>query len=208
MTPTVPEPIVLGVLGSGKGSNFQAILDAIDDGSLDLKIGLVISDNPDAGILRIAASRGIPAAHIPPATSSAKLDEATEHSVTSALQKAGVNLVVLAGFMRILRGPLLDAYPGRIINIHPSLLPKHPGREAWKQALEAGDTVTGCTVHYVTREVDAGPVIAQGEVDIYPGDTPESLHSRIQRAEHLLLPMVLGSFARGEIPLPAQRAGS
>lgn len=206
MTKLPPQRITLGVLGSGKGSNLAAILDAIEDGSLDIKVGLVISDNAGAGILKIACERGVPNMHIPPATSSARLDEATEERIKNEFRQAKVNLVVLAGFMKILQGPLIEAYEGRIINIHPSLLPKYPGLEAWKQALEAGETVTGCTVHHVTKEVDAGPIIAQGEVDIFPGDTPESLHSRIQRAEHILLPMVLGSFARGEVPKPQPAA--
>ncbi len=193
--------IIIGVLGSGKGSNLQAILEAIEDGSLDLDVGMVISDKADAGILEVARSRGIPQIHISSESSGTRLDNETEEKITAELTKANVNLVVLAGFMKILQGPLIDAFQGRIINIHPSLLPKYPGLEAWKQALDAGETVTGCTVHHVTREVDGGPVIAQGEVDIFPGDTPEALHSRIQRAEHILLPMVLGAFARGEVTI-------
>jgi phosphoribosylglycinamide formyltransferase-1 len=112
------------------------------------------------------------------------------------LWAAGVELVVLAGFMRVLKAPMLDAFPHRIINIHPSLLPKFPGLEAWKQALAAGENVTGCTVHYVDAGVDSGEIIAQREVPILPNDTPETLHARIQIAERELYPDVIAQFAR------------
>ena len=102
--------------------------------------------------------------------------------------------------MRMLKAPMLEAFPRRIINIHPSLLPKFPGLEAWRQALEAGETVTGCTVHFVDEGMDSGEIIGQVEVPILPGDTPESLHARIQHAEHRLYPEVVGRFARGELP--------
>jgi phosphoribosylglycinamide formyltransferase-1 len=110
------------------------------------------------------------------------------------LQDAGVELVILAGFMRVLKSPMLEAFPRRILNIHPSLLPKFPGLEAWKQALAAGEKVTGCTVHYVDEKIDHGDVIAQREVPILPNDTPESLHARIQIAEHELYPEVIAQF--------------
>ncbi len=194
-----PQKLVLGILGSGNGSNFQAIYDAIEDGSLEAEIGVVIADKEDAGILERADHVDLDVAVIKPAGDSARLDIATEERIVERLREAKVNLVVLAGYMRILTGPMLEAFPGRLINIHPSLLPKYPGREAWKQALEAGDKLTGCTVHYVTKEVDAGPIIAQGEVDIFEDDTAETLHNRIQRAEHILYPMVLGYFAKGAL---------
>src|SRR2546430_6707221 len=107
------------------------------------------------------------------------------------LREAGVDLVVLSGFMRVLHAPMRKAFPRRIINIHPSLLPKFPGLEAWKQALAAGETVTGCTVHYVDEKIDHGQIVAQREVAILPGDTPESLHTLIQVAEHELEPAVI-----------------
>jgi phosphoribosylglycinamide formyltransferase-1 len=110
------------------------------------------------------------------------------------LKEAGVELVVLAGFMRLLKEPMLGAYPGRIINIHPSLLPKFPGIESWKQALEAGEKVSGCSVHYVDAGIDSGEIIAQRKVPVLPGDTPESLHARIQVAERALYPEVIAQF--------------
>ena len=110
------------------------------------------------------------------------------------LREAGVELVVLAGFMRLLKEPMLAAYPGRIINIHPSLLPKFPGIESWKQALEAGEKITGCSVHYVDAGIDSGEIIAQCKVPVLPGDTPESLHARIQVAERVLYPEVIARF--------------
>ena len=113
------------------------------------------------------------------------------------LRDAGVELVVLAGFMRVLKSPMLEAFPRRIINIHPSLLPKFPGLEAWKQALAAGERVTGCTVHYVDEQIDHGDIIAQREVPILPDDTAETLHARIQIAEHELYPAVVAQFCSG-----------
>ena len=112
------------------------------------------------------------------------------------LREANVELVVLAGFMRILKSPMLEAFPRRIVNIHPSLLPKFPGLEAWRQALEAGEKITGCTVHYVDEQIDHGRVIGQREVPILPNDTPETLHARIQIAERELYPAVIAAFAR------------
>ena len=111
-----------------------------------------------------------------------------------SLQEAGVELVVLAGFMRVLKEPMLAAFPRRIINIHPSLLPKFPGIESWKQALEAGEKITGCSVHFVDAGIDSGEIIAQRKVQVLPGDTPESLHARIQIAEHELYPEVIAQF--------------
>lgn len=191
--------IILGVLGSGKGSNFRAIAEKILIGELDVDIGLVIADVANAGILDIARARRLPAAYVPPGKFSTKLEAEVEEKIVRLFQDAGVNLVVLAGFMRILKGPLLKAYPRRIINIHPSLLPKYPGLEAWKKALAAGESVTGCTVHYVDETIDGGEMIAQAEVDIFEDDTPETLHERIQQAEHILYPLVIDWFVKGDM---------
>src|SRR5207237_4445515 len=117
-----------------------------------------------------------------------------EEELVEILRQAGVHLVVLAGFMRVLHAPMLEAFPRRIINIHPSLLPKFPGLEAWKQALAAGETVTGCTVHYIDDKIDHGQIVAQREVAILPNDTPETLHARIQIAERELYPAVIAEF--------------
>jgi phosphoribosylglycinamide formyltransferase-1 len=187
----------LGVLGSGKGSNFKAIMERIIDGKLPAEVRLVISDVPDAGILSYARDFQLPALFVNPGKYRTRLETEVEQDIVRLLQEAGVELVVLAGFMRVLKEPLLQAFPRSIINIHPSLLPKYKGLEAWKQALEAGDKVTGCTVHYVEKEIDAGHIVAQREVEIRTDDTPESLHARIQEAEHELLPEVVRQIAAG-----------
>ncbi len=192
----MPSPLVIGVLGSGKGSNFGAIAHAIAAGSLDAKVGVVISDVSDAGILGLAQKYGIPARHLPAGKFKTKLEPEREHELARMLQEHGVELVVLAGYMRLLKEPMISAYPRRIINIHPSLLPKFPGLAAWKQALDAGERETGCTVHYVDLGMDTGPVIARKAVPVLPGDTAESLHARIQQAEHALYPQIVGEFAR------------
>jgi phosphoribosylglycinamide formyltransferase 1 len=189
----------LGVLGSGKGSNFKAIMERIIDGKLPAEVRLVISDVQGAGILSYARDLQVPALFVNPGKYRTRLETEVEHDVARLLQEAGVELVVLAGFMRVLKEPMLQAFPKSIINIHPSLLPKYKGLEAWKQALEAGEKVTGCTVHYVEPAVDAGHILGQREVAIHPDDTPTSLHARIQEAEHDLLPEVVRQIALDRI---------
>lgn len=186
--------IGLGILGSGKGSNCRAILERIRDGSLCAEARIVISDVSNAGILHIAREFGVPNEFLPPGKFRTKLEPESELALVQTLQDAAVELVVLAGFMRVLKAPTLDAFPHRILNVHPSLLPKFPGLEAWKQALEAGEAMTGCTVHYVDRGVDRGEIIAQRKVPILPGDTAETLHARIQVAERELYPAVIAQF--------------
>ena len=181
----------LGILGSGKGSNFQAIVEKIARRELAAEIGLVLSDVADSGILKIARENNLPARWVDPGHYRYRLAPEVEEQVVRELREAKVDWIVLAGFMRIVKAPLLTAYPRRIVNIHPSLLPKYPGLEAWKQALAAGETETGCTVHYVEAGIDTGETIAQKKVPILPGDTPEILHARIQAAEHQLLPEVI-----------------
>ncbi|MBV9673568.1 MAG: phosphoribosylglycinamide formyltransferase [Verrucomicrobia bacterium] len=181
----------LGVLGSGKGSNLRAIVECINDGRLNAEVRLVLSDVANAGILDLARDLNIPAMYVRPGRFRTKLDPEVEQDMVRLLNEADVELVVLAGFMRILKGALLSSFAHRIINIHPSLLPKYPGLEAWKQALKSGEKETGCTVHYVDNGIDTGPIIAQKKVSIEPDDTPERLHARIQKAEHELLPMVI-----------------
>ncbi|HTI72130.1 MAG TPA: phosphoribosylglycinamide formyltransferase [Candidatus Limnocylindria bacterium] len=196
---TVDRPLRLGVLGSGKGSNFAAIADAAALPGYPAQPVLVMADIPDAGILKLAESRGIPARYLPPGRFRTKLDEEAEAAYVAALQAAQVDLVVLAGFMRILKGEFLRLFAGRVVNIHPSLLPCFPGLAAWKQALDYGVKVTGCTVHYVDQGVDTGPIIAQRAVPVLDGDTAESLHARIQEAERALYPAAVAGIARGEI---------
>ena len=186
--------LALGILGSGKGSNCRAILEQISAGNLEAAARLVVSDVFDAGILDIAREFGVANVYLPPGKFRTRLEPNVEMELVRLLKEAGVELVVLAGFMRLLKEPMLAAYPARIINIHPSLLPKFPGIDSWKQALEAGEKVTGCSVHYVDAGIDSGEIIAQRNVPVLPGDTPESLHARIQIAERTLYPEVIARF--------------
>ena len=186
----------LGILGSGKGTNCRAILESIKSGALAAEARVVISDVFDAPILDIAREFSIPNAYLPPGGFRKRLEPQAEAEVVRMLRDADVELVALAGFMRVVKSAMLDAFPRRIVNIHPSLLPKFPGLEAWKQALVAGERVTGCTVHYVDEKIDHGDVIAQREVPILPNDTAEGLHARIQTAEHELYPTAIGQVCR------------
>src|SRR5213596_4323740 len=174
--------VPVGILGSGKGSNCRAILESIKSGALAAEVRVVISDVFDAPILDIAGEFSILNAYLPPGRFHTRLEPQAEIELVRMLRDAGVELVILAGFMRVLKSPMLEAFPRRILNIHPALLPKFPGLEAWKQALVAGEKVTGCTVHYVDNRIDDGDVIAQREVPILPNDTAERLHARIQTA--------------------------
>ena len=188
--------LALGIVGSGKGTNCRAILERIRSGVLPAEARVVISDVLDAPILDIAREFSIPNAYLPPGRFRTRLEPQAEMELVRMLRDAGVELVILAGFMRVLKSPMLKAFPRRILNIHPALLPKFPGLEAWKQALAAGEKVTGCTVHYVDEEIDHGDIIAQREVPIWPTDTPETLHARIQIAEHELYPAAIAEFCQ------------
>ena len=202
---TGKSPFRIGVLGSGKGSNFVAIADAIAAGKIPAQVGIVLSDVAGAGILKHAADRKLPARFIAPGKFRTKLDEDAERAYVEALRAAQVDLIVLAGFMRVLKGEFLRAFEGRIVNIHPSLLPSFPGLEAWKQALDHGVKATGCTVHFVDAGVDCGPIIGQQTVAVLDDDTPESLHQRIHAAEHELYPKCVEAIARGEISVVGRR---
>ena len=173
----------------------QAILDAIDAGTLDARIGLVLSDNPDAFILERARKRGIETGVIDCGGFKTKFPDESQMETAERLKAAGVELVCLAGFLRLVKRPLLDAFPERIINIHPALLPAFPGLESWKQALDAGVSESGCTVHFVDEGMDTGPVILQESVPILSDDTAESLHARIQVVEHRLYPAAIRKVA-------------
>jgi len=198
--PLLMPQLKIAVLGSGKGSNFRAILSAIMAGHLRVTPVLAASDVADAGILTLADNLGIPTTVINEPKFQTRLSENVESKLVEDLQASGAELIVLAGYMRLVKAPLLEAFPRRIINIHPSLLPSFPGLEAWRQALTAGVKITGCTVHFVDSGMDTGEIIAQSEVSILPGDTPETLHARIQEAEHELYPEVLARFARRVFP--------
>ena len=193
-------PLRLGILGSGKGSNFRAIADAIAAGTLRADVRLVISDVENAGILDLARSRGLRAEFVHPGAFKTKMEPAGEQRVVGLLRECGVELVVLAGWMRMIKAPMLDAFPRRIINIHPSLLPQFPGLAAWEQALAAGARETGCTVHYVDAGMDTGEILAQARVPVLADDTPATLHARIQIEEHRLYPAVLTRLASSRPP--------
>jgi phosphoribosylglycinamide formyltransferase-1 len=181
----------LAVLGSGKGSNFVALQEAIQAGKLHAQIVLVASDQPDAVILSRAASFGLRTATLSPSPFKTKLSPEGELALVGLLKEHEAEWVVLAGYMRVVKEPLLHAFPNRVINIHPSLLPAFKGLRAWEQALHAGAAETGCTVHFVNQDIDAGEIIAQQRVPVLAGDTPETLHARIQVAEHELYPAAL-----------------
>ena len=189
-------PLRLGILGSGKGTNCRAILQAIRSRALYAEARVVVADVLDAPILDIAREFSVPNSYLPPGHFRTRFEPAVEEELVQLLRDSEVELVALAGFMRVLKAPMLKAFPRRILNIHPSLLPKFPGLEAWKQALAAGETMTGCTVHYVDEKIDHGDIIAQREVLILPDDTPETLHARIQVAERELYPAVIRQFCR------------
>jgi phosphoribosylglycinamide formyltransferase-1 len=195
----------IGILGSGKGSNFMAIADACSRPDSPAQVALVLSDVADAPILARAHERNIPAQAIAPGKFRTKLEDDAERAFVNALQNAQVDLIALAGFMRVLKGEFLRAFTGRIVNIHPSLLPSFPGLQAWKQALDYGVKVTGCTVHFIDAGVDSGPIIAQQTVSVQDGDTAETLHQRIQAAEHDLYPKCVLALAGGVISMDGRR---
>jgi phosphoribosylglycinamide formyltransferase-1 len=201
----VSNPFRIGVLGSGTGSNFAAIAVAVAAGKIPAHLAVVLSDVESAGILARARERKIPAQFIPPGKFRTKLDEEAELAFVAALQHAQVDLIALAGFMRVLKGNFLRAFEGRIVNVHPSLLPSFPGLEAWRQALDHGVKVTGCTVHFVDAGIDAGAIIGQQTVPVRDDDTPETLHRRILAAEHELYPRCLAALARKEISVAGRR---
>src|SRR6266480_3305975 len=183
--------VKIGILGSGRGSNCRAILQRIRNGKLNGRAAVVISDVLDAPILEIAREFGVANAYLPPGHFRTRLEPKVEAQLVKMLQDAEVEVVVLAGFMRVLKEQMLATFPRRIVNIHPSLLPKFPGLEAWKQALAANEKWTGVTVHYVGEKIDHGQAIAQRHVPVMSDDTPESLHARIQKVEHVLYPEAL-----------------
>lgn len=171
----------LGILLSGRGSNFEAIADNVAAGRLDAEIAAVISNRPEARGLEIARERGLPAVLMP---SKGIAREEYDRSVVAESLKRGVELVCLAGFMRLLSSEFCRAFPSRILNIHPSLLPAFPGLDAQKQALEHGVKISGCTVHFVNEHLDAGPIVLQAAVPVLDSDTPETLSARILAEEH------------------------
>lgn len=195
----------IGVLGSGSGSNMQSVLDAIQAGALNAEMRLVLSDVPNAKILDRARSHHVPCEWLDCAPFKTKLDGEAEQRCIAMLKARGVDTVVLAGFMRIVKPGILKAFPMRVLNIHPALLPAFPGLHAWQQALEYGAKVAGCTVHFVDEGTDTGPIIVQRAVPVLTGDTPETLHARIQVEEHKAYPEALRLLSEGRLRLSGRR---
>ena len=195
----------LGILGSGCGTNFLAINSAIEGGELPAEISIVISDVEDSSILSHARQLDINSRFIDPGSYQTKLDGAAEDKYVSALSDAGVDLIVLAGFMRILRGGLLKSFEGKVINIHPSLLPSFPGLDACQQALDHGVKITGATVHFVDRGIDSGAIILQDIVRVKDDDTSVTLLDRIHEVEHKIYPEAIAAIARGEVAKKGRR---
>lgn len=194
---------VIGVLASGRGSNLQAIIDAIEAGRLAVTIGVVISDNPEANVLKRLAGLGLPAVCIDRRQFACRQD--FEAAVAEELNVRHVELVVLAGFMRILGRYFIDRFAGKIMNIHPSLLPAFPGENAQLQALQYGVKVSGCTVHFVDEGMDTGPIILQEAVPVMEDDTEETLSERILHAEHILYPRALALYCEGRLCMEGRR---
>ncbi len=193
--------IRVGVLGSGKGSNLVALAEAARLPKCPYEIVVVGSDVENAGILHRAADFGITPVYLPPGRYRTKLEPEAEQHAARVLREAGVEVVALAGFMRILKNDFLGAFAGRVINIHPSLLPAFPGLQAWKQALDYGAKVAGCTVHFVDQGIDTGAIIMQMAVPIEDTDTETTLHARIQDAERIIYPEALRLLTLGQIEM-------
>ena len=195
----------IGVLGSGSGSNMQSIVDEIEAGRLDAEVRVVLADVPDAKILDRAKRHGIPCQYLDCAPWKTKLEGQAEDRCIEILKDAGVDTVVLAGFMRIVKPKLLAAFPNRVLNIHPALLPAFPGVHSWTQALDYGCKVAGVTVHFVDGGTDTGPIIVQKCVPVLEDDTPETLHARIQVEEHKAFPEALALLAAGRLSVEGRR---
>ena len=193
----------LGVLASGRGSNLQAIIDAIEKGTLEAVLAVVLSNKSDAPALERARQHGAPAIFLDPKATPGR--EHYDQVLLEQLRKHDVELVALAGYMRIVTPVLIDAYSHRMMNIHPSLLPAFPGLAAQKQALDWGVKTAGCTVHFVTEGVDAGPIIRQAAVPVFEGDTEETLAARILVEEHRLYPEAIQFFAQGRLTVEGRK---
>ena len=189
--------VTAGVLVSGSGTNLQAILDRVADGTLDCRVALVVSNRPDATGLERAKAAGVPTRVIPHKDFPSR--DAFDAALVEALRGAGVELVVLAGFDRLITGTLLEAFPQRIMNIHPALLPSFKGLHAQRQALEYGVRIAGATVHFVDEATDHGPIILQAAVAVAPDDTAETLGARILSVEHVIYPQAIQLFAEGRL---------
>lgn len=188
-------PLPVAVLVSGFGSNLQALLDAADAGRLNVEFRLVASDRPEAPGLKRARRAGLPTVALPPDDFADRL--AWNAALDATLHESGAELVVLAGFMRVLAADLVRTWQGRMLNVHPSLLPLHRGLHTHRRALQAGDRMHGTSIHFVTEELDGGPVILQARVPVLPGDSEASLNARVQAREHEVYPRVVQWIADG-----------
>ncbi|HKN85244.1 MAG TPA: phosphoribosylglycinamide formyltransferase [Nitrospiraceae bacterium] len=197
----------LGVLASGRGSNLQALIDGIEAGAVQARIAVVISNKKDAQAIERARAHGVPDVFLDPKPYASLCDkrEAYDRGVLDILRKYDVDLVLLAGYMKIVTPVLIDAYRNRMMNIHPSLLPSFPGLDVQKQALEWGVKVAGCTVHFVTEGVDEGPIILQAAVPVLERDSPEALAARILIEEHKLYPRAVQLYAEGRLHVEGRR---
>ena len=191
----------LGILVSGRGSNMEAIIRHIEAATLDAEVAVVISDNPQSPALQTAQSHGISAKHIDPGVFKTRMDSTSEQNYVKCLQEHGVELVCLAGFMRMIKEPLLKAFPNKIVNIHPSLLPAFPGLNVQQQVLDYGAKYSGCTVHFVDAGMDSGPIIQQAVVPVEPHDTANTLAARILKEEHRIYSEALQWIVEGRIEL-------
>lgn len=199
--------VCVGVLASGRGSNFENLLRAERDGALAAHVSCLVSDNPRAPALQIAARHGVPSFVVDPGPRRARVSESAERQIVAHLRVQRVDLVCLAGFMRILGDTLLDSFAGAVLNIHPSLLPSFPGLDAQRQALEYGVKVSGCTVHLVDARVDSGPVLLQATVPVRDDDTLEALAERILEREHEIYPQAVRAWAQGRLRIEGRRVG-
>jgi len=190
----------LGVLGSGAGTNFTALAQAIREGRVQAEVVLVLSDVATAGILARAAEFDIPAAFVDPGPYQTKLGDAAQEEIARRFREAGVEFIVCAGFMRRLKAPVLEPWARRILNIHPSLLPQFPGRDAVGQAMAAGVTDTGCTVHLVDEGIDSGEILAQSPVTLLPGDTRAEALAKVNAAEQALYPRIIEEYIHRTFP--------
>lgn len=202
MSEAVIKPLRLAVLASGRGSNLQALVDAGERGEMGGTVALVVSDNPGSYALERAKNHGIPSRVIERKGFASR--QAFDLELANIVEVSGVDMVALAGFMRIISPAFLSRFPGKVINIHPSLLPAFPGLDAQKQALEYGVKISGCTVHYVDEGVDTGPIIIQSAVPVLPGDTVERLSERILEQEHIIYPKAVTMIAQGHA-LPPEK---
>ena len=198
-----PDKLVLAILVSGRGSNLQAIIDSIENNSLSAEIALVISDVKDAFALERAQEHGIASLFLDPKSFPDR--KSYEQALVNQIQSKSVNLICLAGFMRILGKYFIESFSGRIINVHPSLLPAFPGLNVQKRALEHGSQFSGCTVHYVSEEIDGGPIILQAVVPICDDDDEASLSERILEQEHIISPEAIRLIVEGRLNLSRRR---